>query len=340
MWAVADSTMSTVYMQLFTMLLGIVLFVFLIWFMGDLDRVTKFRPWVAGGALLLFAVNLVFATALHGASNWISIGPVTVQPSEFVKVAYVFAGAATLDRLQTRRNLTGFLLLTGACLLSLFLMKDFGTACIFFVTFLFISFMRSGSIRTIVLAVAAAVFGAFLILQFRPYVLSRFQGWRHVWEYVNESQGYQQTRVLSYGASGGLFGMGIGNGMLGGGRSGTSVFAANSDLVFGMLWEELGLVMAVVVVSALALLVFCARSDATRSRSTFYSIAACAAAGLLLFQACLNVFGVVDVLPLTGVTLPFVSAGGSSMVSVWGMLAFLKAGDKRTYAARRQKKRR
>ena len=340
MWAVADSTMSTVYMQLFTMLLGVVLFVFLIWFMGDLDRVTKFRPWVAGGALLLFAVNLVFATALHGASNWISIGPVTVQPSEFVKVAYVFAGAATLDRLQTRRNLTGFLLLTGACLLSLFLMKDFGTACIFFVTFLFISFMRSGSIRTIVLAVAAAVFGAFLILQFRPYVLSRFQGWRHVWEYVNESQGYQQTRVLSYGASGGLFGMGIGNGMLGGGRSGTSVFAANSDLVFGMLWEELGLVMAVVVVSALALLVFCARSDATRSRSTFYSIAACAAAGLLLFQACLNVFGVVDVLPLTGVTLPFVSAGGSSMVSVWGMLAFLKAGDERTYAARRQKKRR
>ena len=74
--------------------------------------------------------------------------------------------------------------------------------------------------HTIVLAVAAAVFGAFLILKFRPYVLSRFQGWRHVWEYVNESQGYQQVRVLSYGASGGLFGMGIGNGKLGGGRSG------------------------------------------------------------------------------------------------------------------------
>ena len=219
-------------------------------------------------------------------------------------------------------------------------MKDFGTACVFFVTFLFISFMRSGSIRTIVLAIAAAVFGAFLILKFRPYVLSRFQGWRHVWDYVNESQGYQQVRVLSYGASGGLFGMGIGNGKLGGGRSANPVFAADSDLVFGMLWEELGLVMAVVVVCAIAMLVLCARSDATRSRSTFYSIAACSAAGLLLFQACLNAFGVVDVLPLTGVTLPFVSAGGSSMVSVWGMLAFIKAGDERTYAARRRKQKR
>ena len=134
--------------------------------------------------------------------------------------------------------------------------------------------------------------------------------------------------------------MGIGNGMLGGGRSGNSVFAADSDLVFGMLWEELGLIMAIVVVCAIAMLVFCARSDATRSRSTFYSIAACAAAGSLLFQACLNVFGVVDVLPLTGVTLPFVSAGGSSMVSVWGMLAFIKAGDERTYAARRPKRKR
>ena len=340
MWAVFDSSLSTVYMQLLTMLFGIVVFSVLIWLMGDLERVMKLRPWIAGAAILLFAVNLVFATATYGAGNWIIIGPISLQPSEFIKIAFVFVGASTLDRLQTKQNLTAFLAFTGVCLVSLFLMRDFGTACIFFVTFLFISFMRSGSIRTIVLAVAAAVFGAFLILQFRPYVLSRFQGWRHVWDYVNESQGYQQVRVLSYGASGGLFGMGIGNGMLGGGRSGNSVFAAASDLVFGMLWEELGLIMAIVVVCAIAMLVFCARSDATRSRSTFYSIAACAAAGSLLFQACLNVFGVVDVLPLTGVTLPFVSAGGSSMVSVWGMLAFIKAGDERTYAARRPKRKR
>ncbi len=338
MWALVDPTMKTVYMQLLTMGMGMVLFCFLIWFMEDLERVMKYRLAIGIGASLLFGVNLVLGVARHGAANWISLGPVTVQPSEFIKIAFVFVGASTLDRLQTKQNLSGFLLFTAICLGSLFLMRDFGTACIFFVTFLIIAFMRSGSVRTIALAIAAALFGAFLILKFRPYVLSRFQGWRHVWDYVNESQGYQQVRVMSYGSSGGLFGMGIGNGMLGGGRSGNPVFAADSDLVFGMLWEELGLVMAVVVISAIALLVFCARSDATRSRSTFYSIAACSAAGLLLFQGCLNVFGVVDVLPLTGVTLPFVSAGGSSMASVWGLLAFLKAGDERTYAARRQRR--
>ena len=120
---------------------------------------------------------------------------------------------------------------------------------------------------------------------------------RHVWEFANEA-GYQQTRVLTYTASGGFFGVGVGNGYL------KSVFASTSDLVFGMICEELGLILAITVVVAIALLVFYARSDVTRSRSTFYSISACAAAGMMLFQTCLNVFGATDVLPLTGVTLP------------------------------------
>ena len=131
-----------------------------------------------------------------------------------------------------------------------------------------------------------------------------------------------------YAASGGLFGVGLGNGYL------KDIFAGDSDLVFGMLCEEMG----VIVVVAIAMLILFARNDATRSRSTFYSISACAAAGLLLFQTCLNVFGATDVLPLTGVTLPFISLGGSSMMAVWGLLAFIKASDERTYAVRRKGK--
>ena len=138
--------------------------------------------------------------------------------------------------------------------------------------------------------------------------------------------------MLSYSASGGMFGVGVGHGCL------RDVFASTSDLVFGMVCEELGVVLAVIVVLILASLALYARSEASRSRSTLYSIAACTAGGVLLFQTCLNVFGATDVLPLTGVTLPFISLGGSSMVSVWGMLAFLKACDERTYAARRSRK--
>jgi cell division protein FtsW len=318
------------YTQLAALAIGIILFCLLIWFMNDLDRVMRWRFAIAVLAVLLFVANLVLAREHNGARNWISLGPLSVQPSEFIKIAFVFVGASTLDRLQTAKNLTGFIGFSAVCMGSLFLMRDFGTACIFFVTFLIIAFMRSGSLRTIALICSVAVYGAFLILKFKPYVAQRFAAWRHVWEYVNESGGYQQTRVLSYSASGGLFGLGLGNGWL------KNVFASNSDLVFGMLCEELGLLLALVAVISLALLVFYARADVTRSRSTFYSISACAAAGMLLFQTCLNIFGATDVLPMTGVTLPFISLGGSSMVAVWGLLAFIKASDERTYAARRK----
>lgn len=321
--------LDTVKMQIAAFGIGIVLFCFLVWFMSDLERVMKLRLYIAIGAILLFVANLVFGKDVSGSRNWIFIGPFSFQPSEFIKIAFVFVGASTLDHLQTKKNITEFIVFAAICLAFLFLMRDFGTALIFFACFLIIAFMRSGSFRTIFLILAAACFGVFLILQFKPYVAQRFSGWMHVWEHTQDSLGYQQVRTMTYIASGGLFGLGLGNGIL------KYVAAGDSDLVFGMLCEEQGLLMGMAVLFALVLFILYARSDVTRSRSTFYAIAACAVSGMLLFQAALNVFGPTDVLPLTGVTLPFISAGGSSMISVWGLLAFLKASDERTYAARR-----
>lgn len=321
--------LDTVKMQIAAFGIGIVLFCFLVWFMSDLERVMKLRLYIAIGAILLFVANLVLGKDVDGSRNWIFIGPFSFQPSEFIKIAFVFVGASTLDHLQTKKNITEFIVFAAICLAFLFLMRDFGTALIFFACFLIIAFMRSGSFRTIFLILAAACFGVFLILQFKPYVAQRFSGWMHVWEHTQDSLGYQQVRTMTYIASGGLFGLGLGNGIL------KYVAAGDSDLVFGMLCEEQGLLMGMAVLFALVLFILYARSDVTRSRSTFYAIAACAVSGMLLFQAALNVFGPTDVLPLTGVTLPFISAGGSSMISVWGLLAFLKASDERTYAARR-----
>jgi cell division protein FtsW len=327
---ISGTDVKSTYTQLGALAGGIVLFCVMIQFLSDLDRVMRWRLAIAGFAILLFIANLLLARTHNGARNWIKFGPLSVQPSEFIKIAFIFVGASTLDHLQTARNLTGFIGFSAVCMGALFLMRDFGTACIFFVTFLIIAFMRSGSLRTIALICSVAAFGAFLILKFKPYVADRINAWGHVWEHVNDSGGYQQTRVLSYASSGGLFGMGIGRGYL------KNVFAGTSDLVFGMLCEELGLAFALLLVLTIAFLMFYARSDATRSRSTFYSISACAAGGMLLFQTCLNVFGATDVLPLTGVTLPLISLGGSSVMAVWGLLAFIKASDERTYAARRK----
>ena len=143
-----------------------------------------------------------------------------------------------------------------------------------------------------------------------------------------QDDGFQMARVLTYIASGGLFGVGIGNGCL------KYVFASESDLVFGIVAEEMGVIVAFTVAIAIAALIIYARSVTTRSRSTFYSVTACCAAGLLVIQMSLNIFGATDILPLTGVTLPFISLGGSSMMSCWGLIAFIKAADERTYAVK------
>lgn len=318
------------YVQLIAAVVGMVLFCVIIKFIEDPDRTssTKLRYGLMVAAVGLLGVSIVFGKITYGAANWVKIGGISLQPSEIVKIIYIFIGANTLDRLQTKKNLLEFIIFSAVCVGLLALMGDFGTALIFFMTFLLISFMRSGDFKTVILAIAAAVFGVSIVLRFKSYVLDRFKAWGHAWEYANDL-GYQQTHVLTYIASGGLFGVGIGNGFLKG------VGASESDLVFGLVSEEMGVIVAITLAVAVACLVIYARAITTRSRSTFYSISACCAAGLLVIQLSLNVFGATDILPLTGVTFPFISCGGSSVLSCWGLIAFIKAADERTYAVKK-----
>ena len=322
----ASSAPGSLFKQLAALLLGLVLFVVLGVFLRDLDRVKRIRWLMAGGAILLLGATLVLGQAKFGAVNWITFGGFSLQPSELAKICYIFAGSATLDRLFRKRNLGLFMALTAGCVGCLALMSDFGTAAIFFVTFLVIAYLRAGDWATLTLISGGAVFAVAILLTFKPYILKRFATWGHAWEYAS-SGGYQQTRTMSAAASGGLVGVGAGEGWL------HRVAAADTDLVFGMLCEEWGLIIGVLSVLCIVTLAVFAVRACRAGRSSFYTIAACAATSLLVFQTCLNVFGAVDLLPLTGVTFPFVSNGGSSMVASWGLLAFLKATDTRQNAS-------
>lgn len=310
--------------QVVAIVLGLFVFIAMLVVMRRTDIVMKLRMPVAVAAVGLLVVNLALAKYTNGALNWITIGGISVQPSEFVKLAFIFVGAASLDKLQNARSLTKYLIFSFGCVGALFLMKDFGTALIFFFTFIIIAFMRSGDVRTIAIVCVAALLGALMIVYFKPHVAARFRAYRHIWELINE-EGMQQTRTLIYSASGGLFGLGIGKGEL------RNVVFASTDLAFGMICEEWGMIIAFTIVITYALILLYAIKVARNTRSAFYAIAACAAAGLLLFQTSLNIFGVTDILPFTGVTLPFISRGGSSVISSWGMLAFIKSADIRTY---------
>ena len=323
---VASSVPSALKKELLAVAAGIVIFLVIGWSLRDLERAKKIRYLAAAVGLGLLAVNLILGTEKFGAKNWISIGGMSFQPSEFVKLCFVFTGASTLQRLMARRNLFLFIVYSAAVCGCLALMNDFGTAIIFFVTFLVIAFMRSGDFATIALAIAGTGIAGMLALRIKPYAMNRFEAWRHVWDYALTT-GYSQTRAMMCLASGGLFGLGAGQGWL------HYVGAGDTDLVFAFVAEEWGLVMALLLVAAIVILAAFVVRSAPMGRSSFHTIGACAAVTILVIQTILNVFGTMDLLPLTGVTFPFVSNGGSSMLSVWGLLAFIKAGDTRQNAS-------
>lgn len=312
--------------QLAAMVLGVMSFLIVGWSLRDLERAKRFRYLAVAAGLGFLLITLVFGREYYGAKNWIVIGGMSLQPSELSKVCFVYAGASTMDRIMNKRNLFAFIAYSVMICGCLALMNDFGTALIFFCAFLVIAYLRSGSVGTVALAITSLGMAGMLAIRVAPHALKRFATWRHIWEDPFNT-GYQQTQALMCLAAGGLFGLGPGRGWL------QKIFAADSDIVFATISEEWGLLMALMIVLCIAALGFFAIRSTSVARSSFYAIGGCTAASILLIQTILNVLGTVDVLPFTGVTFPFVSNGGTSMIGAWALLAFVKAADTRQNAS-------
>ncbi|MDO4517699.1 MAG: FtsW/RodA/SpoVE family cell cycle protein, partial [Bacillota bacterium] len=227
--------------QSICVLLGVILFFAMCWFLRDLNRAKRFVKIFIALSVILLIFNLLIGTAKYGSQNWIVIGGFSLQPSELVKIVFIFVGAATLDELQKRKNLFIFMGFSVFCLCCLAIMGDFGTALIFFVTFLVISFLRSGDFTKILLILGASGLMGLMVLRFKPYIADRIEIWGHSWDYPLGG-GYQMVQTMTSAASGGLPGLGAGAGNL------SDVGAASADLVFGVLAEEWGLIIAILAV--------------------------------------------------------------------------------------------
>ena len=322
----AYSAPADLYKQILLIVFSVVMFLLFGWWMRNLRRTVTLRIPLGIMALALLALNIFTSDSINGARSWLEFGGYSFQPSELVKALYLYVGAATLDALYMKRNLYSFITYSAVCVIALALIGDFGTALIFFVTFLVISFMRSGSLATVLLAITGALLAATLAVTVRPYIARRFATWGHVWE-DPFGAGYQQAHAISAAASGGLIGKGAGSGWL------KNITYSDTDMVFAYICEEQGLVVSICMIAAVILMAFFAIRCARNSRSAYYAIAACAASALMLTQLALNVFGSVDLLPFTGVTFPFVSRGGSSLISCWMLMAYLKSVDNRRNAS-------
>ena len=321
---VASSDPSRLKTEFIAIVMGIALMIFMCYYMKDIKRTQKLKPLLIILSIIAFIINLLFGSVENGAANWLEFGSLSVQPSEFVKIAFIFLGADTLENLYRQKNNLYYTIFAIFCLGCLAYMSDFGTALIFLAVYLVISFLRSGDFSRMIFSLGGIAAVGLMVLRFKPYIADRFAVWGHAWEpeFINKF-GFQQTRTMSYGAGGGLLGIGAGNGSL------KHLEAADTDLVFGFVMEEWGLIIAILIVLCIGAFALFAYTHILSGHSTFYTLLACGTSTLFLVQTMLNVFGSVDILPLTGVTFPFVSAGGSSMIASWAMLAYLKTCDSR-----------
>ena len=286
--------------------------------------------YLVGLALLGMVFLPVLGIESYGAKRWLNLGFFTVQPSEYAKFFMVMAIARFASEADMKKfvNVLFVLFLGGAVCVLIMLEPNMSiTMCVVAVVFAML-FASGARIKHLALLIVPVVLGAVALILVEPYRMQRLWAFLDPWQSPLE-EGYQLIQSYYALGSGGLFGVGIGNGFL------KQVAASESDLVFGLVSEEMGVIVAFTLAVAVGAMFIYARAITTRSRSTFYSISACCAAGLFVVQLSLNVFGATDVLPLTGVTFPFVSAGGSSIMSCWGLVAFIKAADERTYSVKR-----
>jgi len=292
---------------------GIAAMLFCILIVRYVRRWKLFVQIVALGSAGLIALPLVIGTEVNGATNWIRIAGMNLQPSEVVKVSLLLV----LSYSMSRRRFWPWLIFAGFCLAVLMLQKDLGTALIYYITALLMYFASTGNLPMTGLGLLGGAGAAVLGYKMFNHVRVRVAIWQNPWMYYEKS-GYQIAQVLMAIASGGLFGVGLG---LGAPRVIPVYF---TDCIFAVICEQFGIIFGILVLVMYVILILRGASIALRARRGFMGLLAMGATVMLGVQTFVIIGGVLKLIPLTGVTMPFVSYGGTSMVSCMAMIGLIQ----------------
>ena len=265
--------------------------------------------------LLLAAI--VLGDAQGGASNWFSVFGVSVQPSEFVKILLIFVLASLLDRDRTVLKLLVAMAYVAICLVLLLVQKDLGAALLYAGTAVALLYVATGSKLLLASSLGAGAAGAIGAYHVFSHVRLRIALWENPWA-MYEGQGYQVVQGLIAIASGGLFGLGLTRGLPG------IIPVAHSDYIFAVICEEFGILFGLILL--VFYLVFIVRGAlvAMDARNSFDALVAIGCVTMISLQSFIIIGGVCKLIPLTGVTMPFVSYGGSSILSCFILLGILE----------------
>ena len=324
--------------QMRWLLLGLIVYLFLV-FLGERVLRLLSYPYLLGVfCLLLLCSALFFGTEIGGSRNWIVFGPFAVQPSEFGKIVIIMFLAAYLTehrevltlprhrllwlKLPVLRFIAPLLFIWGIAILMFVVQRDLGSALLFFGIAVSMTYMATGRKSYVALAFAFFLGAAALSYSFFSHVRVRFNIWLDPWSDPSGSA-YQVVQSLFALGSGGVWGAGFAHGHP------NLIPEVHTDFIFAAIAEELGLLGSLGVMLVFALFFYRAIRIALACREETRMLLAAGIAVVFLLQAFIIIAGVTKFLPLTGITLPFVSYGGSSMIASFMLLGILTVLSKK-----------
>lgn len=290
-------------------------FILAVVILPDIKRFDKFKYVFLVFTIIFMGMATVIGTEINGSKNWVVIGSFHFQPSEFGKLFFIaYLASALKDYDNDFRKLIQPAIVVMMCLGFMVLQKDLGSALIFFGISVTMLYMATSKVKYVVTCVALFAIGAFASYQIFDHVRLRFMIWKNPWPYAN-NESYQVVQSMFSIASGGFTGTGLGLGHP------EYVPVNTSDFIFSAICEELGILTGFAIIILYFLLFYRCMRAAFYVEDDFSRLLAVGFSSMIACQAIVIIGGVLNMIPLTGITMPLVSYGGSSM-----LITFLALG--------------
>ncbi len=303
--------------QLIWCAVGVFLLVVLPFVLNVLPRLDRLKILYVFLSLALLIATLIFGKSEYGSKNWLNVGPVGFQPSEIVKILYVLYISSVLSHNPSLKKIFRTAIISGIVIICLVLQKDLGSALIFFMTFLVVVYIATGKFLYLFAGMLALPAASLLGYTFFDHIKVRVSSWLDPWSDI-AGGGYQVTQSLFAITTYGLMGIGLTKGFP------ENIPVVERDFIFAAICEEMGVLFGIGVIMLFVLMFLEGVRASLESRSRFLTLLCAGLTVLLSFQTFLIIGGVIKFIPLTGVTLPFISYGGTSIVITFAIMSVVQ----------------
>lgn len=296
---------------------GVTAYIIIVVLLPDIKRFSKYKYVYMAVTLIFMSMGTLMGSEVYGSKNWIFIGGYSFQPSEFGKLFFVAYLSSALMNYDNYKKLIEPAIVVMVCLVFMVLQKDLGSALIFFGIAITMLYIATSKLKYIIACLGLFVAGSAISYRLFNHVRVRFLIWKDPMKYVND-ESYQVVQSMISIAWGGMTGTGLGLGYPG------YVPVNATDFIFSVICEELGILSGLAIIVIFFLLFYRCMRAAVFVKNNFSRLIAVGFASMIASQVLVIVGGVINLIPLTGITLPLVSYGGSSMLITFFALGIVQ----------------